>query len=107
MARVLILEPNPELRELFGHVVTRLGHEVVDRGDAGSADVVILEPASDEELALAVSLLQERPEVGVICASIHTRDERVKALDPAAYLVKPFTIAQLESVLDGVLALVS
>ncbi len=107
MARVLILEPNPELRELFGHVVTRLGHEVVGRDDARSADVVILEPASDEELALAVSLRQERPDVGAICASIYTRGERVNALGPDAYLLKPFTIAQLESVLDGVLALVS
>ena len=35
MARVLVHEPDPDLRALFAHVLSRLGHEVVLAGDGG------------------------------------------------------------------------
>jgi CheY-like chemotaxis protein len=61
MARVLILEPDAEVRELIGRVVSRLGHEALAparpprRAPAG-IEAIILEPDWPAGLELARAL---------------------------------------------------
>ena len=104
-ARILILEPNAEIRELFCRLVVSLGHEAVVRDDlvaddASSIDLVLLEPADHERLAFAAALHARRPELPLVCASIYPRIPAASALDPAAYLTKPVSLAQLSRALD-------
>src|SRR3972149_649504 len=47
VARVLIIEPHDEVRDLLARVVRRLGHEVIFPGaEPGLVDAVIVEPAA-------------------------------------------------------------
>ena len=106
MARILILEPHPELRELFSLVTRRLGHEpVVPNGrppeEYTDLDVVLVEPAGQRGLAVAELLRERSPETRVVCASVLPASEAAGALDPVAYLVKPFSLAELEQALTA------
>ncbi len=116
MGRIVIMEPSFEVRELFALVITRLGHEAVcydnfrEEGleDADvvllDLDVLIVEPGSASALAIARQLRERLPALPIICASIHPRSPEVAALDPVAYLLKPFPLAELEGALENAMA---
>ena len=90
MAKILVCEPHSEVRSLLGHVVGRLGHEVVfPEGDGGAGlldaavDVLVIEPADPRALAAAQILRLQREDI------------------PVAYLVKPFALGELEAALHA------
>ena len=107
MARVLISEPHPDSRALFELVVRRAGHEPVGLGeltDRELPELMILEPESGEGLAIARRLRRRLGDLPIICASIKPAGPAVDALSPAAYLVKPFRLSELEAALSAALA---
>lgn len=93
MARICLHEPNPETRDLLAHLVTRLGHDVVER----DADVVLVEPVEDGWGAIGLAR-DANPQASVIVCSIaaHDREELV-ALRAAGFLLKPFGLGQLRA----------
>ena len=97
MARVLILEPDEEIRELFAHMLTRLGHEpLTSAEEAGSCDAVLLEPAWEPGVALTWRLRHERRDLPVIAASVLSSPPGgASPLPVVRHLVKPFTLVQL------------
>jgi len=105
MGRVLISEPDPEVRDLLSRVVTRLGHEAVFDGEAPETlDVIVLEPIDSAGLD-RVRLIRKRcPEVRIVCASIEQPTEASSGLQPVAHLLKPFSLAELEGTLEQALA---
>jgi CheY-like chemotaxis protein len=111
MGRILILEPQAEVRELWSRVAARLGHESVaevpPNPEAAPVDVIVLEPDGTRELATARALHQRFPEIPVVCASIvPPTPELRRELSPRVFLTKPFPLAALEralaDALDGV-----
>ena len=104
MGRILIAEPHGDVRSLFEFVVERLGHEPfsVTRGDESELphiDAVIVEPAAPSALELAQSLRARFPDLPIVCASIFPAEPPALALEPLAYLEKPFGLSELEYVL--------
>jgi DNA-binding response OmpR family regulator len=106
VARILIVEPHPDVRELFARVLARLGHETVRLEDLGGDDAAVaaavLEPAFPGALELARSLRARG--VPVVCASIEPCTSEVRALEPVAHLLKPFALRELEAAVDAALA---
>ena len=105
MARILIVEPHADIRSLFEHVVRRAGHEpvVAELNGAGPPDVdaAVIEPGDSKGLAVARRLRElGRP---VVFASIFPAEQEMLDLEPAAYFVKPFALAELEHALDDAL----
>jgi CheY-like chemotaxis protein len=99
VGRIVICEPDPEVRALLGHVVARLGREPSAGGDG--ADVV--EPADPLSLAHAIALVKASPGLPVVCASIEAPNGKTGSLNPSAYLVKPFALPELERALRDAL----
>ena len=104
--RILVVEPHAEVRALLGHVVERLGHEAVfpsgPRGEVlpdGDVDVLLLEPADPAARTTAERLRRRRRELPIVCASIYPDFEQLGSLRPVAYLVKPFSLCELERAL--------
>jgi CheY-like chemotaxis protein len=110
--RVLVCEPQAEVRALLGHVVERLGHEPVFpsqlRGETVTTwdvDVVLVEPADPDARAAALALLgDKRGGIPVVCVSLDPDAGHAGELRPAAYLVKPFGLAELERALADAVA---
>ena len=104
MGRILILEPEAELRELFAHVARRLGHETVTDAGSEPVDVVLVEPENARTFAAARDMHERFPEVPVICASIRSASYSVRReLEPKRCLLKPFAVAELERALTDAL----
>src|SRR4051812_883748 len=108
MGQILILEPQPEVRELWSHVAKRLGHESVEEVPshlkAAPVDLIVLEPEGTRELAIARALHQRFPEIPLVCASIAPpTPELRRELSPNAYLMKPFPLEALEHALANAL----
>ena len=106
MARILIHEPHPDVRVLLAAVVRRAGHDPVGHGELTSDDapqLMILEPASADGLAAAARLRSRLEDVPIICASIEPPNAATKALDPVAYLLKPFRLGELEAAIASAL----
>ncbi|MEI8104833.1 MAG: hypothetical protein WCH31_03190 [Actinomycetes bacterium] len=106
MSRILIVEPHADIRSLLGLVVDRIGHEAVIPGsthpDVEAIDAAVIEPGDGSAFAIAEALgRQGRP---VVFVSIFPPDDRVLALAPVAYLVKPFALCDLERALESALA---
>jgi CheY-like chemotaxis protein len=103
VARVLVIEPHSEVRELLLRIVRRLGHEaVVDDGSASpdwiGIDVVLVEPAAEGALDVAANVGRASGAT-VVCVSIYPPSEQALALRPIAYLQKPFSLVELERAL--------
>jgi len=84
--------------------VERLGHEPFTDAsdDLGTADVAIVEPGQAEGLAVAKALRARG--VPLVFASIFPADTETRAMQPAAYLVKPFSRYAMEKALKNVLS---
>jgi DNA-binding response OmpR family regulator len=84
--------------------VRRLGHEPVayEGGEVElGVDAAVIEPGEAPGLEVARDLRARS--VPVLFTSIYPADAQLLALDPAAYLVKPFPLYALERALQGVL----
>ena len=105
VARILIVEPHADLRTLLDLVIRRLGHEPVvqkiGEDDPADLDAGVIEVGDGSGL-LAARRLRElgRP---VVLLGVVPLDDEVRAIDPAAYLVKPFPLHRLERALSSVL----
>jgi CheY-like chemotaxis protein len=100
VARVLICEPHPEVRELLRRIVVRLGHDpVLDDADLGPVDAILLEPAHLPSVERAQAFRAADGETPIVCASIELPDAGSRRLRPTAYLVKPFALPDLEGAL--------
>ncbi len=115
MARILVCDDTPDILEMVqlileseGYEVTtaRCGQEVLDRVAASAPDLVLLDlrmPGVD-----GLSVLKELavrsgggPPVVVLSAKGRDEDRRdALAVGARAYLVKPFTVGQLLSVVS-------
>jgi hypothetical protein len=62
-------------------------------------DALLLEPADADALATAETLRASREGLPIVCASIYPESEQFDALQPLAYLLKPFALADLERAL--------
>ena len=108
MARVLICEPHGDIGALLELVVRRLGHEpvtydeVAGAADLSAFDAAVIEPGDERGLSLARAL--RAANVPVLFTSIYPAENDVLALEPAAYLVKPFPLYALERALVSALA---
>ena len=100
MARILIHEPHPDVRVLLAAVVSRAGHDPVGHGELTNGDtpeLMILEPASADGLAAAAKLRRRLEDLPIICTSIEPPTLATRALQPVAYLLKPFRLGELEA----------
>lgn len=107
MARILISEPNPDVRQLFEHMVRRLGHEPlalwsVTPEAAASIDLLLVESADPTCADLAVEARRLRPALPVVAASIFPPGSD-SPIQPDAHLLKPFALGELRAVIDGLL----
>jgi hypothetical protein len=106
VATILIYEADPAVAELMAVVVRRLGHVPVDLRDTAhlpEADVLVLEPGDEGAEGWAKLLRTLFPGLPVVCVSIYPRPE-ASALEPVAYLMKPFPLAALEAAIARALA---
>jgi DNA-binding response OmpR family regulator len=107
MASVLIVEPHPEVRELLVRIVRRLGHVALVHdgrpvGEWDRIDAVLVEPGPAGSLDTIVPLVRERG-AALVCVSIYPPSADVAALEPVAYLQKPFSLVDLERALVAAL----
>ena len=102
MARILIFEPQGDIRALLEIVVNRLGHEpwVFDGHDDDviDPDAAVIDPDEGEGLSLARRLRARG--VPVILTSIFPAGLQELELTPVVYLVKPFALYTLEKALE-------
>ena len=104
LAKVLICEPHPEVRELLGRVVVRLGHEPLhDDAELAAVDAIVVEPAHAPSVERAQAFRSFDEQTPVVCASIELPDTGSRRLAPVAYLVKPFALPDLEAALQRAL----
>jgi DNA-binding response OmpR family regulator len=104
----MIAEPYPEVRELLALIMKRQGHSVLlhRTADASAgADLLLAEPATHRALELAYELRAASPELPIVVVSFLPQPAAWTALEPAAYVLKPFMIARLESAVESALAL--
>lgn len=108
VARVLICEPHDDISALLELVVRRLGHEPVPYlgGSVGHLhlDAAVIEPGEETAFKLAQGLRAR--DVPVLFTSIYPAEQEALALNPCAYLVKPFPLYALERALELALATV-
>ena len=108
MARVLIAEPHPEVRQLFVHFVAALGHEpVVFERDLEDVDVdaLVVEPAFQHAFELVKSLRDANPDVPVIAVSVYPPSELPIGLEWTSFHLKPFGLGTLREALAAHTAL--
>jgi CheY-like chemotaxis protein len=103
MARILISEPNGDVRLLFEHMVRRLGHEPlalwsVHAEAAARIDLLLFEPADPASVNLAEAVRRLRPSLPVVAASIFPASPNT-AIEPDAHLLKPFGLGELGAVI--------
>jgi CheY-like chemotaxis protein len=106
VGRILILESQPEIRELVERVAERLGHEAVtdEPADGVRIDAVVLEPEGRQALELATRLRSREPNLPMICTSIAPPTPQTRALEPCAHLLKPYTLRDLSQALSSAVA---
>ena len=100
MAKVLICEPDLEVRELLSRVVVRLGHEPLPQDAAvAPVDAILLEPAHAPSVERAQAFRAANGSTPIVCTSIDLPDAGSRRLAPTAHLVKPFSLPDLEAAL--------
>jgi CheY-like chemotaxis protein len=109
VARVLIVDPDREITDLFAHAVARLGHAPVHWDatmlvEGVRADVALVEPARPRALAFARALRAAQPDLPIVVVSIRSRGGHDQELGAIAHLDKPFQRRELERALSTALA---
>jgi hypothetical protein len=104
VARILILEPHSDVRDLIAHVVEDAGHEpVLHEEGGGPVDAMLLEPTSPFLRRVARRVLAKRPQTTVVCVSIGPPSTVSTSLRPAAHVLKPFSLGELKQALADAL----
>jgi len=101
--RVLIAEPNDDVRALLDLTVERLGYEPVHGCDpvvAAGVDAILLEPGCPLGRTLLRRLGDDAPPV--VCLSIYPRESGLEPPRSVAYLVKPASPREIGDALRGV-----
>jgi CheY-like chemotaxis protein len=106
MATILVSEPHTEVRELVVHVVEAMDWQApTSPATAPDAiDLLLVEPGWPEGLELARRMRAARPDLPIVCLSIYPRELDTELLLPSAYLVKPFSVTELQGALRNALA---
>jgi hypothetical protein len=105
VARVLICEPHPEVRELLRLVVVRLGHEpLLEEAALQPVDLIVVEPAHAPSAERARAFRAADDHTPIVCTSIELPDPGSRRLAPIAHLVKPFALPDLEHALTHALS---
>ena len=108
VATILVMENDEAVAELLAEVVRRLGHTPHDPRETWqlpeSFAAVVLEPGDAGTLGWARLLRSLRPDLPLVCVSRYDRLPEAIELGPAAYLLKPFPLAELEHALREIVA---
>jgi CheY-like chemotaxis protein len=104
MARIYILEPEAKVRDLLVRVAERLGYEALEYDVSAppeivEGDVLVVEPSDPPSLAAAVDVHERVPNVEIVCVSVYSSLPEEVALEPRAFVVKPFRLEELEQAL--------
>jgi hypothetical protein len=104
VGRVLICEPDPEVRELLRRVVERHGHEpVVETNGLKDLAAIVVEPSDVVSVEVAQAARALDPELPIVCASIEPPTPGSRRLAPVAHVVKPFTLSEFDRALTAAL----
>jgi DNA-binding response OmpR family regulator len=110
MARILLSEADPAVRQLLVIFLERSGHTtIVLNGDTSvppPADLLLLEPHSAPRLHQAELARELDATMPVISLSALPADASLLKHGPLSYLQKPFTFEQLHSSVESALAAV-
>jgi hypothetical protein len=106
VARVLIAEPEPDLRLLAEQAVLELGHEPLLLGahPAGTHVDVLLLATSPDAVAIARAHRRHDPALPIVCLGTLTASADIRRLRPVAHLVKPYTLSDLGRALTQAVA---
>jgi CheY-like chemotaxis protein len=101
--RILIAEPNDDVRALLELTVERIGYEPVaahERPEPSEVDAVLLEPAC----AVGRSIIHRFGDASppVVCLSIYPREQGLEPAASVAYLLKPASPSAIGDALRGV-----
>lgn len=100
MPLVKIVDPNADAAHLWARVVARLGHVPVTDG---AHDLVLVDPLTEQGLDAARAARGAESRRPLVCVSIYGDLPDALELEPDAYLVKPFPLADLAGVLGRLL----
>ena len=118
MATVLVVDDDPHVMMLTCHIVTKMGHHVVEAVDGSSAlhelqqrtfDLIITDfnlPGQPSGLDLIEALHQRHPGCPVVVSTGHTETDSVDELkkNPAFHVLpKPFEVVGLRQLITGLL----
>jgi len=100
--RILVAEPDPDVRTLIEIAVRRAGHDTTPRSARDGVDAIVMEPGC----AAARSLLGRFGEAAppVVCVSIYPPEAGYAPPTTVAYVMKPSSPARLARTLADVLA---
>ena len=89
--RVLVLEPDADVRDLLVASLLRQGYEPILKleGEGLPPDVILLEPSSRRARSDAEHARRLHPGLRIVCLSIYPREAALEPAGTAAYLVKP------------------
>jgi len=119
MARVMLVDDDPDIRTLLREILERSGHDIVAETDDGDAvvglatehkpDILILDigmPGRDGLSALRHLMLREPSLNVVICSASGTHGHVVDALRFGAkdFIPKPFKPSRVRAAVDRILA---
>ena len=103
--RVLISEPNDDVRALLELIVRRLGYHAVAAADGAApvdVDAMLLEPGCEVGQATLDSYGGDAPPV--VCLSVYPREDGLEPAASVAYLLKPASTASIAEALAVALA---
>ena len=104
VGKIVICEPDPEVRELLGLVVVRLGREPsAELNGTKDIDALLVEPADPTSVEQALAVRAACPDVPVVCLSIDPPTAGSRRLEPVAHILKPFALPELERALHAAL----
>jgi DNA-binding response OmpR family regulator len=108
VATILIIESDRSVAALLAAVVERVGATPLFdlELNAGTPDILLMEPSVTGAVALANVLRAVRPELPIVfvCATMPTTDPQLLP-KPTVLILKPFAPADLQATLSALLAI--
>lgn len=104
VAKVIIIEEDPAVRDLLAIVVRRLGHDPAPLLSATEprmpADAALIEPADPRALSLTQQLRREQPGLEIVFVSTLPPAAETQELRPSTHLIKPFALGELSAAIE-------